>query len=67
MELILKCAECDALLDGDINSKGELVVNLCSKCKKEIEELTRDQAGLLTEKHIMKAMEMQKMSMENKP
>ena len=38
MEIILKCEECDSLLDGDINEKGQLYVSLCPACEKRIRE-----------------------------
>lgn len=33
MHLPLKCSNCGEYLDGDINNKGEVEVNLCSACE----------------------------------
>ena len=38
MELIIKCEECDSLLDGDIGEGGKLYVALCPTCEKRIRD-----------------------------
>ena len=42
MELIIKCERCNSLLDGDIGSRGELYVDLCPTCEKEIRDEVYD-------------------------
>ena len=41
MDLPIKCAECGAWLDGIINNKGEIEVDLCSDCEASIKEESR--------------------------
>jgi len=38
MDLPIKCAECGAWIDGSINQRGELVIDLCEECQKAIEK-----------------------------
>ena len=43
MDLPIKCAECGAWIDGSINQRGELVIDLCEECQKAIEEKGYDE------------------------
>jgi len=36
MDLPIKCAECGGYIDGSLNGKGELEVDLCSACQDRI-------------------------------
>ena len=38
MDLPIKCSECGAILDGDMDNLGNLEVDLCPKCEERIRE-----------------------------
>ena len=38
MEIIVKCEECNAVLDADLGSKGDMYVVQCPTCEKRIKD-----------------------------
>lgn len=38
MEVIIRCIECDTILDDDMMTDGRCYVDLCPTCKRRIQE-----------------------------